>query len=126
MAATASSEKIFSVRAGDQKALRDVVRRLLGGDRVGPGPQRDSLPQLAHIGSAQLLFEFGLAGENDLHQLLRGRLQVGEQANLFQQLPLQVLRLVDDDDAGLFAAVTLDQPAVELDQHARLGAVLRR
>ena len=118
----ASGVKMGCVAAGDAQTLDDVLGGLVGGERLGAAPEEDALAELAHAGMTQLLFELRLTGEHDLQQLLGGGLEVGEQANLFEQLPGEVLRLVDDDDAGLIHAEALDEPAVELEQHAALGA----
>ena len=105
--------------AGDEQALGDVVRGLLRGDGVGAAPEGDALAELAEVGGAELLFELGLTGEDDLDELFGRGFEVGEQADLFEQLPGKVLGFVDDDDAGLFAAEALDEPAVELDAACR-------
>src|SRR6478609_5696063 len=70
---------------------------------------------------AKLLFKLRLAGQHNLQEFLRRGLKIGEQTNLFQQFPGKVLRFVNDDHAGLFHSKTLNQPAVELQQHAGFG-----
>lgn len=47
--------------SGNQQALGDIVGGLFRRDRMRTRPEGDPLTQLADIGSAQLLFELGLA-----------------------------------------------------------------
>ncbi len=55
-----------------------------------------------------------LADEDDAQQLLGGRLEVREQAQLLQDLDAERLRLVDDDDAAAPRLVLRQQVTVQL------------
>ena len=46
---------------------------------------RDALLELAHVRERQVLLELGLAEKHDLQQLLRARLEVGEEADFLER-----------------------------------------
>jgi hypothetical protein len=82
---------------------------------------RDALPELAQFRLGQLGLEFGLTHEEDLEQLLAVHLEVREQADLFEQIALEILRLVQKQDRQLAAPADLDQMPLEQHHHLRLG-----
>ena len=113
-------------RAGDAQPFGDVTFGLLACERQGFAPERNALAELANAGVAKLLFELRLPGKHDLHQFLRGGLQVGQQTNLLKKFRGEVLRFIDHNGAQLLVAEAFNQPAIELYEHARLGPRNRR
>ena len=85
----------------------------------------DALSQLAQLGAVQHLAQFRLADQDDLQQFLCGRLQIGEQADLLEDLGGKVLRLIDDDDDAPAFGVRRQQPAIQ-GVHHLLDAVAVR
>ena len=67
--------------------------------------------------------EFGLAEQHDLQQLVRLRLEVGEQPDLLQRLGRHGVRLVDQHHDPLARGVALDQRVLQCAQH-RMACVL--
>ena len=74
------------------------------------------------LGVAKLFFQLRLAREDDLQELLGRSFKVGEKANLLEEIPGKILSFVDYDHAGLFHTIALDQPSIELQQHAGFGS----
>ncbi len=77
----------------------------------------DSLCQLAEFGAVEQLAKFRLPDQNDLQQLLRGSLEIGQQPDLFQHLGGQILRLVHDHDDAPAAGVGRQQPPIQRIDH---------
>ena len=73
----------------------------------------DALRELAQVVARQHRAQFRLPQQDDLQQLLRGGLEVGEQAHLLQRIERQVLRLVDDQHHAQPLRVGLEQVGVE-------------
>ena len=109
--------------ACDEQTLRDVGSGLFRGEGLSAAPQGDALTKLAQAGLPKGELEFWLTGEDDLDKLLGSGFEVGQKADLFEELEREVLGFIDDDDAGFLVTVTLDEPAVELEEHSRFGAV---
>jgi hypothetical protein len=86
----------------------------------------DPLPELEQILPAQNLQEFGGAGEDNLNQLLRLGLKVGDEADLFKNRWLQVLDLVNaqDDDSPL-RILTDKERAERLHEGEDIGTLSR-
>ena len=57
---------------------------------------RDPLCDLAQFWALEELAQFWLADEDHLQQLFFGRLEFGQEANLFQDVGGQVLRFIND------------------------------
>src|SRR6266850_652293 len=112
-------------RPRDAEAVPDVEARLLGGQRADVAAQSDALLELAQLGHVELVAQLGLADEEDLHQLLAGRLEVREQAHRLQRLHREVLRLVDDQDRAQPLPVLVDEELVELEQPLGVGGAHR-
>ena len=97
-ASIASGEKCTrsSAAAGDAQPVRDVSGNTLAVERLQTAARGHALVELAHLRQLQLRPQLELADQHDLQQLLR-RLEVGQDANLFEQRRRQILRLVDDE-----------------------------
>src|SRR5262249_20947855 len=63
--------------------------------------------------------------QEQLEQLARGRLEVREQADLFEGPAVEVLRLVENQDRVLPRAAALDEEVVEGEEPLRLRAAGR-
>src|SRR5262249_49854771 len=82
--------------AGDAQPVADVLPRLFRTQRRDVTTQADPLLELAELRQIELVAQLGLADEQDLHELLIRRLEVGQQAHGLQRLHREVLRLADD------------------------------
>ena len=81
-------EDVAPRRAGKLEALADVGRHLVRRQRTQADVQRDPLPQLAERRIGELRLELGLPGQNDLQDLLGARLQVRQQPQLLEHVPV--------------------------------------
>ena len=61
-------------------------------------PHRDPLPQLPQFGPIQRISQFGLPDQDDLQQFSVVGFQIGQEANLLEEVLGHVLRLVDEQD----------------------------
>ena len=86
--------------------------RFFEGELARFGAQRDALPELPELRLVELLFEFGLARENDLQQLFRGSLQIRQQPDFLEHLRRKILRLVDDQHGAFPGLITIQQPLI--------------
>ena len=82
----------------------------------------DALCDLAQVVAIQQFAQFGLSDQDDLQQLLRGRLEVGQQPHLLEHLAVEVVRLVDHQHHALASRVRAQQVGIE-DVDQVLGAV---
>jgi hypothetical protein len=73
----------------------------------------DALRQLFQLGARQHVAQFGLADQDDLQQLALVRFKVGQQAQLFEHVGRQVLRLVDDEHIVIALRMAGQQVAVD-------------
>ncbi len=71
------------------------------------------LCQLLQVGALQHAAQFRLAYEYDLQQLSRIGFQVGQKAQLLQNIGLQILRLVDDQYTAFAGRVAVQQEGIE-------------
>ena len=72
----------------------------------------DALCQLAQVIAAQQIAQLGLADQDDLQQLLRFGLEIGEQSNLFKYFDTEILRLIDNQHHAPARAVRPQQITV--------------
>jgi len=80
------------------------------------------LLQLAQVGLIQLAIQFRLAGEDDLQELAQTRiLQVAEQADLLQNVPIEIVRLVDDQNRRTPFLGLLDEQLIQGEEDFGLG-----
>ena len=93
--------------------MRDVRCDLGFGERSEAIARNDSLAQLSQLGALQHRGQFGLADQDDLQQFALVRLQIGEQAHLFQNIGGQILRLVNDQHRMPAAGVCFEQIGVD-------------
>src|SRR5260370_991043 len=96
--------------------FRDVLLGLLVGKRGGTAAEHDALAELAKLRKFELLLQFGLTGENNLQQLVRGSLQIREQADFLQDRISQILRFINNQDDGFSEAIALEEPVIELQE----------
>ena len=108
------SERIAA--AGLTEPAGDVRRHLPDAERRQVGPQRDSLLQMAQLGTVEHVGEFGLPGHHDREQRLGERLEVGQQPDFLHQLRRQALLLVDHEGREVLRLVPLHQQPLELDE----------
>ena len=94
----------------------DVGDGLLRTEAAQGAAQSDPLFELAELRRFQLAVEFLLAGENDLQQFAAAVLQVAEQADLFEYVPFEVVRLIHDQHRGAPGGGALQQHVVEREQ----------
>ena len=109
-------------RAGHAHAVLDVPGALVARERAQVIAAGDALRELAQVRLLEQRAQFFLADQDDLQQLGRRRLEVREQAHLFERLRTEVLRFVDDQHDASAARVRLEQVMPE-QVHERLGAV---
>jgi hypothetical protein len=108
--------------AGNAKALHDVSADFISGERIGFAAQHDALPELPQLGQLEFFLKLGLAREDDLQQLVRGSLEIGQQPNLFEHGERQVLCFIDDQHGGFAGAVALQKPVIEFHELLALRA----
>ena len=118
--------KISVVAPAMRSRCLHVGGRFLARQRIEVVAAGDALRELPQVVAREHVAQFGLADQDDLQQLLRFGLEVGEQAHLLEHLGRQVLRLVDDQHHALALGMRLEQVAIEdVDQllHAAHGVV---
>ena len=103
----------FARGAGDAQAMAHVGGGLVAGQRIEVIAAGDALRELAQLGAVQQLAQLRLADEDDLQQLLRFGLEIGEQAHLLEHLGREVLRLVHHQHDALALGVRLEQVAAQ-------------
>src|ERR1035438_8549759 len=116
----------FHERAGKDSLLFEAGARHAG-IHVGDGirqveaaeqaAQGNALFELAELRSFQLAVEFGLAGDDDLEQLSTAVFEIAEEANFFQNVPIEVMRLIDYEHGGAAHGGALQQHVVEREKH---------
>src|SRR5216683_333345 len=115
------AENWFARSAGNPEAFHNVIPCLLFGKRSSSAAKHDALPELAKLGELKLLFQFRLAGEDDLQKLFGGGLQVREKPDFLQHGISKILCFVDDQDDRFPVAVAFEQPVIELEKLLALG-----
>ncbi len=93
--------------------MLDVVPGLVEIQRAQAAAQGDPLAQLAQFVGIEHLPQLRLAHQDDLEELAGAGLQVGEQAELLQDLHAQVLGLVDEEQHLLSLGLLFHEKAVE-------------
>ena len=76
-------------------------------------PAGDALRELAQFRPCEQIAQLGLTDQDDLQQLGRRRLEIGEQPHLLERVRTQVLRLVDDQHDAPSARVRVEQSAAD-------------
>src|SRR5215211_1178092 len=116
------SEEVDARGPGRFEAEADVLVDLAETERLNLAVERDALFELAQVGPVERLAELGLAAEDDLEELAAAHLEVEQEANLFEQLRREPVRLVDDEHGPLPLRVAREQQPVEEREHLRLRA----
>ena len=98
---------------GHRQPMRQVSGGLGGAERAQVVAGDHSLRELFEPGFGQSATQLGLTDQHDLQQLALVGLEVGQQAQLLQQLDREVLCLVDDQHALAALRMGLQQVAVE-------------
>src|SRR5688572_23542171 len=93
--------------------MRDISSNPVTAEGLEAASRGDALVELAHLRQLQLGPQLELAHQNNLQQFVR-RLEVGEDAYLFEQRGRKVLRLVDDENGEC------------LERHERLQKIVQR
>ena len=99
--------------AGHAQPVAHVGKRVLARQRLQVEARGDALRQLAQVVAPQQLAQLRLADQDDLQQLLRLGLEIGEQAHLFQHFGAEVLRLIDDQHHAAPGGVGAQQVVVQ-------------
>src|SRR5687767_12993209 len=111
-------------RTGDARAMTHIRDRLALLQRLEVIAAGDALRELAQLRPCQHLAQLRLPDQDDLQQLLRRGLEVGEQAHLLEYVGVEVLRLVHHEHDAPVAAVRIEQEMGE-DVDQRLDAAGR-
>src|SRR5262249_14747302 len=106
----------------DPEPVLDVPQRVLAGQRLEVAANPDALIQLAELPALELLLQLGLADQDDLEQLSRGRLERGQDADLLERVHAHLLGLVEDDHHGLALGAGGEQMLAELSHQLALGS----
>ena len=83
--------------AGDLEAVGDVAANFAHGERPKMVSHRDALAQLPEGVLVQAFSKFGLAHEDDLQKLAVVGFEIGEEADLLEQLGSKILGFVDNE-----------------------------
>ena len=100
-------KNLLPVRACDAQPLLYVGPGFVQRQSMRFGPECQTLPQLPQLGLLQLLFQFRLSHQNNLQQLFRESLQIGEHPDLFQHFVGKILGLIDDQHGGFTGPVSI-------------------
>ena len=68
------------------------------------------------LGLFEFGIELGLAGENDLQHLAAAGFEIAKKPDLFEHIPIEILRFIHDQNRGLMLVGALDQHGVEREQ----------
>ena len=117
------AQRQLAVQAGHGQPVGQVGRGLRRVQRTQVVARDDALRELLQARFGEALAQLGLADQHDLQQLVRVGLQIRQQAQLFEHLAAEVLRLVDDQQAVPSGRMPGQQEGVER-VHASLQAVL--
>ena len=112
-------------RARNAQAVADVGNGLWTPERLKVIAAGHALGELAQVGFREHGAQFRLADQEDLQQLLRRGLEVGQQPHLLQHIGGEVLRLVHHQHDAAAAAVRVEQE-MRQQVHQRLDAAHRR
>ncbi len=107
--------------AGDRQAMHDVRADRFAIERRQLVADRHALIQLPEIRRSQQAVQIQLADENDLQQLFLVGLEVRQDPNLFEDLPGQILRFIDDQNCARFERHEAQQEVVERLHELLLG-----
>ena len=91
----------------------DVPGRFFARQRLEVITARDALRKLSEIVPCQQFPQFGLPDEYDLQQLLLRRLEIGQQAHLFEHVPRKILRLIHDQDRAPAIGMRHEQMVIQ-------------
>ncbi len=80
----------------------DISLGLIPIQRIKPRAKGNSLLELSESDGIQFLIKFGLTDQYDLQQLVVGRLQIRQKADLFKYVRGQMVRFVHDEYCGQF------------------------
>src|SRR5258708_29911608 len=107
-------------KAGLFESRHNVLSSVVGAERFQIASQDNALLQLSKIGSFQFTVQLRLSGQNHLDQLAAPVFQVAQQAYLFQNFPLQIVRFVHDQDSGSTLVGLIEQQGVQRKENFRL------
>ena len=111
------------VAPATRSAVADVGDRLRAPQRLEVIAAGDALGELAQLRLREHLAQFRLADQDDLQQLLRRGLEIGQQPHLLQHVGGEVLGFVHHQHDAPAAAVRVEQEMRE-DVDQRLDAAL--
>jgi hypothetical protein len=95
----------------------DVIANLGKGERTEPSNRANPLPKLSQSGLFEFESQLWLSSKDYLKQLLAWRLKICEQASSFENILIQILRLIDNHDQTPARARLVDEQAVQLLVH---------
>src|SRR5204863_349849 len=81
--------------------------------RLDPVLDADALAQRTQLGARQDVFELRLTRQADVHEVAAAPFQVRQEPHFLEQLGREILRFVDDEDAGVAAIEPLAQCLLE-------------
>ena len=86
----------------------------------------DPLCELAQVIARQEWHQLGLPNEDNVQELLAGRLEIRQKPDLFEHLDRETLRLVNEEHSPPAARVGVQEVAVErVDEYLRARCVAR-
>src|SRR5581483_748649 len=100
-------------RSGHAQAVPNVGDRLLMGQGIEVVASRNALRELAQLVAGQQLAQLRLSDEDDLQQLLRVGLEIGEEPYLLEHLRSQILSLIDHEHDAAAVAMGTQQIVTE-------------
>src|ERR1700684_978172 len=103
----------FVRSASRAQTLPDAIARLLQRQRCGPATYPHALLNLPQFRASELVLELRLSRKNYLEQFAPHRLQIKQQANLFQRVRRKPLSFVDNQHRGAPGPVKFQQPSVQ-------------
>src|SRR6185369_8926794 len=99
----------------------DVSSRLVSIQRPQRTSERDALFQLAELGGIHLAVELRLPGKHDLQQLPAPVFQIAQKPDLFEHVPLEVVRLVHNQRCSASRLGPFEKQLRERKQYLWLG-----
>ena len=106
---------------GHVQTVADVLLGLGLGQRLDVIVHGDALPHGFVPLFEKRAVELRLAHEKDVDQLAVFKFDVGEQADLFEQIVMKALGLVDDQQHFFIGGMRREQKFLEVDQEVALG-----
>src|SRR5262249_37434270 len=111
--------------AGDREAMAHIGFGLVAVERRQVIARGDALGELAQFRLGEDLAQLGLAQKYNLQQFLRRRFEGRQEAQLFERVGREVLRLVDDQHDAQALRIGVEQIGVQRVDEALEAAAAR-